>query len=281
MILLDRSNSIKEADWYQNIVPFATSLINDLDMSNPNVRVGVVVFPGASGGKKDETSGGARLQQPLTSDKALVLSHFPITSQFSQCSDQGATDGLSFPCSNWGYTPTWHALEEAKKQFDTNPSTSQRSVIVVTDGAPSAIPAQGCDDPPNNGKHTRPVYLTLRMGQVLKQNYGATIFGVGIDNGNGKWDDYDAPNCNPFCAEGGNGLFEGQNNMNGIVRMCGGNIADPYEPKSCLTATQCVDLPALASSTIENSGWFVTIPALLNGQVGKVKDGVCPAGAAL
>ncbi len=123
------------------------------DTAGYSVRVGVVVFPIRNGGKNDQMSpANAAIVSSLTSSKTELLAL--INDGTGVPDDIAANESLRFPASKWTYTPTWSALQLAEDLlYGTNvcsvssdivtqgcsdaDNTTNKAVIVVTDGAPS------------------------------------------------------------------------------------------------------------------------------------------------
>jgi len=235
----------------------AISTINPHSLpGGTETRIGLVVYP-AHAGKQDDDAGGAGLVQGLTSDVDTLTGLLGERAKLD-CSDDPANT-MDFPCGSWGWTPTWNALKLAWSEMTNRakPNTNtKRVIVVVTDGAPSADDDPKCDnEDQKNGRWTRPSYLTLSVAQTIKEDplfAGGMIYGFGVDGG--KLQELDREACNPFCAEGGTGLFTGQSNS-GKVEFCGIDTGDSESGvKNCLQpgADYCVTVDSLVSNHISD-----------------------------
>ena len=245
ILVVDRSVSITKYHWNYNVLDTLYFFINTFAPSvESNVRLGIVVFPAFDGKEThDDLSGGAAVAANLTYDADSLRQLINATVRLDdeshigtpcangklhegscECNPQGddnsygaANSTLSWPCEGWHWTPTWQALWLAQQMFldlDDIDTTGlvDHSVFILTDGAPTNVYNDDDYDyshAEKKRKRMRPIHLTLSAATDLKDTMsdlgGGDLFGLGIG---AKWYDF-GTYCEPFCDEGGGGLFAG------------------------------------------------------------------------
>ncbi|KAK7232234.1 hypothetical protein SO694_00030256 [Aureococcus anophagefferens] len=245
ILVVDRSVSITKYHWNYSILDTLYFFINTFAPSvESNVRLGIVVFPAFDGKEThDDLSGGAAVAANLTYDADSLRQLINATVRLDdeshigtpcangklhegscECNPQGddnsygaANSTLSWPCEGWHWTPTWQALWLAQQMFldlDDIDTTGlvDHNVFILTDGAPTNVYNDDDYDyshAEKKRKRMRPIHLTLSAATDLKDTMsdlgGGDLFGIGIG---AKWYDF-GTYCEPFCDEGGGGLFAG------------------------------------------------------------------------
>ncbi|KAH8067378.1 calcineurin-like phosphoesterase [Aureococcus anophagefferens] len=184
ILVVDRSVSITKYHWNYSILDTLYFFINTFAPSvESNVRLGIVVFPAFDGKEThDDLSGGAAVAANLTYDADSLRQLINATQMFLDLDDIDTT-GL----------------------VDHN-------VFILTDGAPTNVYNDDDYDyshAEKKRKRMRPIHLTLSAATDLKDTMsdlgGGDLFGIGIG---AKWYDF-GTYCEPFCDEGGGGLFAG------------------------------------------------------------------------
>jgi hypothetical protein len=221
VVLLDRSADLRASEWEKHIMPFTEALV---DLVGPGgsgstgTRMGVVVFPAAPNGQVGDTSGTAAKRVDMTYDEGAILD--ALAEGKGECDDNLAAVGLRFPCTSWGFTPTWNALAVADAMlYAEAPSYREHAakvVVLVTGGVPSSTLGL---------PHLRASYLTLVKGlelkskevptQILAVGYGKRITSVGSEE------------CEPFCHSGGVEMFAG-NHGSGKVSFSRVDTSKPF-----------------------------------------------------
>ncbi|KAH8056223.1 calcineurin-like phosphoesterase [Aureococcus anophagefferens] len=217
ILVVDRSVSITKYHWNYSILDTLYFFINTFAPSvESNVRLGIVVFPAFDGKEThDDLSGGAAVAANLTYDADSLRQLINATGDDNSYGAANST--LSWPCEGWHWTPTWQALWLAQQMFldlDDIDTTGlvDHNVFILTDGAPTNVYNDDDYDyshAEKKRKRMRPIHLTLSAATDLKDTMsdlgGGDLFGIGIG---AKWSDF-GTYCEPFCDEGGGGLFAG------------------------------------------------------------------------
>lgn len=157
--------------------------------------MGLVVFPGQSGGNAGDLSGPAETRVPLSTSSYSTIVAYANDAKLA-CNDAAAATKLRMPCSGWKYTSTWTALQLADAAlFDGTYASHHKVVVVITDGAPERNNNQG-----DSYRRARPTYLAVRQSKLLKDK-GATVLGVGYSSkftGSGGASAFGP--CHPMCT---------------------------------------------------------------------------------
>ena len=220
VFLLDRSSAVTEDNWNEHVLPFTAGMIESISPSgsgSTGTRAGIVVFPAATEGTTGDTSGTAAARVQMTYDKDVLLG--ALDDAEGHCSDYLAATGLRFPCSSMDLSPTWNALAVAEEMLyshaPSDRSGATKIVIIVTATAPSST---------KGGKHFRASYLTLAKANELKHMENPTsIMAVGYGHAFSELDS----DCDPFCEEGGEGLFAGHDHS-GRISFVGVDNSQPF-----------------------------------------------------
>jgi len=148
VMVLDRSVSVGETNWNNQVLPAVRELVNIIDPRTDalgQTRLALVVFPGfeRDGSPSDDRSGGASTVISMTANKAqftdMLDAADAIASGAGCQSGSTPSSSMSYPCGGWGATPTWLALSEADNILYTlnGGNGARKLVVVITDGAPS------------------------------------------------------------------------------------------------------------------------------------------------